>query len=70
MIIFVCDASRVELRCSILGKGSSCFRRLSPYAGALVLTLTHSLSPLVEPDIGFSPVRLSDDLPHGFISNR
>ena len=27
-----------------------------------------SLSPLVEPDIGFSPVRLSDDLLHGLIS--
>jgi hypothetical protein len=29
-----------------------------------------SLSPLVEPDVGFSPVRLSDDLPHALISNR
>ena len=27
-----------------------------------------SLGPLVEPDIGFSPVRLSDDLLHQFIS--
>ena len=29
-----------------------------------------SLGPLVEPDVGFSPVRLSDDLTHTLISYR
>jgi hypothetical protein len=29
-----------------------------------------TLGPLVEPDVEFSSVRLSDDLPHGLISNR
>ncbi len=41
---------------------------LSVWVDAHVLHV--SLGPLVEPDVGFSPVRLSDDLTRTLISNR
>jgi hypothetical protein len=69
LLIVLILSSRVEPRCSILGKGSSCFRTLSPFAGALVLTVTLTLGPSSNRTSGF-PRYGSDDLPHGFISNR
>ena len=41
---------------------------LSICADAHVMSV--SSSPLVKPYVGFSPVRLTDDLPHEIISNR
>ena len=42
---FIPSISRVEPRCSVLGKESSCYRRLSHRAGALVLTMTSFPQP-------------------------
>jgi len=68
--VFPFSNSRVEPQCRVAGAGSSHCRRLSPFTGASILAMTRSLGPLVEPDIGFSPVRLSDDLLRELISNR